>query len=225
LRGREPRYGNRDKPGHKKSRRNCVPPPFHDNMRVMADSGKLPEESALVRAAKDGGRSAFGALVDLHKDGVLVFLAVRMHDRSEAEDLAQETFLTAWRRMEEFDPSAPFGPWLRGIAHNLLRNHWRKHRAHPVGGNAELDSLLGAGEGGLVEIRDGQADALEALRYCVEKLGPSSRDLIRERYEDGTSIEELSASHGSKTSALSMRLHRIRAALKTCIEKQTGVTA
>lgn len=148
-----------------------------------------------------------------------------MHDRSEAEDLAQETFLTAWRRMEEFDPSAPFGPWLRGIAHNLLRNHWRKHRARPVGGNEELDALLGAGEDGFAEIQNSQSDALEALRHCIGKLGSSSRDLIRERYQDETSIEELSASHGSKTSALSMRLHRIRAALKTCIEKQTGVTA
>jgi len=191
-------------------------------MRVMADSGKEPEESALVRAAKDGGRSAFGALVDLHKDGVLVFLAVRMHDRSEAEDLAQETFLTAWRRMEEFDPSAPFGPWLRGIAHNLLRNHWRKHRAHPVGGSEELEALLQGCEYEGNGLWDGRADALEALRHCIALLAPSNRDLVQGRYEDGTSIKNLATASGHKVSATSMRLHRIRATLKTCIEGRIG---
>lgn len=204
---------------------NCVLRHFRDNMAVMKGAGKISDEPAMVLAATEGSRAAFGGLVDLHKDGVLVFLSVRLHDRSEAEDLAQETFLTAWRRLAEFDPGAPFGPWLRGIAHNLLRNHWRKHRAQPVGGNEELDFLLGAGEDSFTEILDDKTDALEALRQCMLKLSAPSRDLIRKRYEDGASIAELSESLGHKTSALSMRLHRIRADLKTCIEKQSGVTA
>lgn len=192
-------------------------------MNAMSPSEDPTPESLLVRAAQAGEQASFGKLVDLHKDGVLVFLTVRMHDRSEAEDLAQETFLTAWKRLREFDPDAALGPWLRGIAHNLLRNHWRKHRAQPVGGSEELESLIQSGEGGFSSFWDDRVDALRALRHCIGKLAPASRKLIRDRYEEGISIDEIAKASGRKHSATSMTLFRLRAALKTCIAKQTGM--
>lgn len=192
-------------------------------MNEMSPSQNPNAESLLIRAAQAGEQASFGKLVDLHKDTVLIFLTVRMHDRSEAEDLAQETFLTAWKRLQDFDPEAAMGPWLRGIAHNLLRNHWRKHRAQPVGGSEELESLIHSGEGGFSAIWDGRVDALRALRLCIGKLAPASQNLIRARYEEGVSIDEIAKAAGRKNSATSMNLLRLRATLKTCIEKQTGM--
>lgn len=192
-------------------------------MDVMSPPEVTNDETPLIFAAQGGDHTAFGKLVDLHKEGVLVFLTVRMFDRSEAEDLAQETFLTAWKRLQGFDPESAMGPWLRGIAHNLLRNHWRKHRAQPVGGSEELEALLHSNEGEYSAVWDGREDALQALRSCIGKLAPASRKLIRDRYEAGISIEEIATNAGRKHSATSMNLYRLRATLKTCIEKQTGI--
>ncbi len=192
-------------------------------MQEMSPPEIPNDEAPLICTAQAGDHTAFGKLVDLHKEGVIVFLTVRMFDRSEAEDLAQETFLTAWKRLQGFDPESAMGPWLRGIAHNLLRNHWRKHRPQPVGGSEELETLLHSGEGEYSAVWDGREDALQALRSCIGKLAPASRQLIRERYEIGTSIDEIARAAGRKQSATSMNLHRLRATLKTCIEKQTGV--
>src|SRR5690606_8676992 len=89
-------------------------------------------DRAFVLAAQHGERAAFAELVERHSRGVLVFLTVRMSNPAEAEDLAQETFLIAWRKLAAFDPDAPFGPWLRGIARHLLQNYWRKRRAEAI---------------------------------------------------------------------------------------------
>src|SRR6185369_1636266 len=85
-------------------------------------------EGDLVRAARQGSWPAFAELVRRHQDAVRACLAVRMDLPHEAEDLAQEAFVTAFRKLDDFDVDRPFGPWVRSIAFNLLRNHWRKFR-------------------------------------------------------------------------------------------------
>ncbi len=182
------------------------------------------DEVALVSAAQSGRRDAFGKLVDRHKNGVMIFLSVRMQNTSEAEDLAQETFITAWRRLAEFDGRSPLGPWLRGIAHNLLRNHWRKHRPEAMGGSEELSALVESGFADPVALSGVNDDALAALRHCLSHLETSSQTLVRQRYEEGTSIEALASSTSRKASALTMHLHRIRSTLRTCIEKQLSAS-
>ena len=177
------------------------------------------DDRGCVLAAQAGSREAFALLVERHSRGVLVFLTVRLSQFAEAEDLAQETFLVAWRRLADFDPEAPLGPWLRGIARRLLQNHWRKRRAEAVGGSEELAALLRAGDEDETEWTQ-QPEALDALRSCLTRLENVSQTLVRKRYEEGATIEELAALLQRKPSALTMHLHRIRQSLRTCIERR-----
>jgi RNA polymerase sigma-70 factor (ECF subfamily) len=195
-------------------------------MSAHTTSEEPPDhEPALIVASRAGDRAAFGQLVLLHQRGVRVCVALRMHDPHEAEDLAQEAFVIAWRRLRDFAPEARFGPWVRGIAINLVRNHWRKHRAQPVGGSGELDALIAAQQ----DDRGGNDDAhhgtLAALGACLGRLDQPDRQLVRLRYEDAVSIEELSARLNARPSTLTMRLHRLRAALRSCIERQLAVSS
>lgn len=176
----------------------------------------LKEDSGLILAAQRGERSAFGELVVRNAEWVQVYLTVRLSDPHEAEDLAQEVFVTAWRRLSTFHPDAAFRPWLRGIALNLLRNHRRKHRALPVGGSEVLESLLW-------EKRDEEGDlderhgVLEALQACLARLDEPSRTLLRLRYEEGREITALGRELLAGTSTITMRLHRLRQGLRDCI--------
>jgi RNA polymerase sigma-70 factor (ECF subfamily) len=180
-----------------------------------------PDEADDVRAAQRGDAAAFSRLVDRHHHGVRACLAARMNDPHEAEDLAQEVFVTAFRKFAEFDPERPLAPWLRSIAFNLLRNHWRKFRAQAVGGHAELAALLDqriAADCG----PEREPRLLSALRDCVEQLDGPARDLVRLRYAEQQSVRDLSARLDRGYSALTMQLHRLRELLAECISRKLG---
>jgi DNA-directed RNA polymerase specialized sigma24 family protein len=71
----------------------------------------------------------FEILVRENQAMLLTYLRAVVRDSSAIDDLFQETMLIAWRKLEEFDRTLPFGPWLRGIAAKLMLVHFRKARA------------------------------------------------------------------------------------------------
>lgn len=177
------------------------------------------DEQKWVRAAQQGDPEAFARLVGLHHRRVRACLVARMHDAHEAEDLAQEVFLTAYRKLGEFDSGRPLAPWLRSIALNLLRNHWRKFRAQAVGGSMELARLLDeriAADCG--PAREPQLHA--ALRDCLEHMDGPARELLHRRYGEEESVRDLADRLQRGYSALTMQLHRLRELLSECIDRK-----
>ena len=70
-------------------------------------------DTELIEAAQKGDNSAFSQLVENYQRNVRACLAVRLTNRFEVDDLAQEAFLVAYRKINEFDSSKAFGPWIR----------------------------------------------------------------------------------------------------------------
>lgn len=177
------------------------------------------QETDVIRAAQAGSAEAFTVLVKKHQHAVRACLAVRLSDPHEAEDLAQEVFVTAFTRLREFDSERPFGPWLRGIALNLLRNHARKFRPRAIGGDEELTALVD--QRVAMECDSSQESALlSALRECLEGIQGPSRELLRLRYGEENSVRQLSARLRRGYSALTMQLHRLRELLARCISER-----
>lgn len=172
------------------------------------------EEAGWIESARGGDLAAFSKLVLKHQVAVRAFLITRLRRKHEAEDLAQETFVTAWRKLSEHDPSRPFAPWLRGIAEKHLLNHLRKFRAEPIGGDEALQMMLDREHDAALP----ESDLVAALGECVERVDSVSRELLIARYAEGRSMEELCARSGSKHSAVTMKLHRLRLALAACVE-------
>ncbi len=154
---------------------------------------------------------------------VLSFCITLLARRDEAEDLAQEVFLVAWRKREQFDPSRPPGPWLRGIARNLARNLAR--RAHPVSfvGDAALEWLEEVYH--RIESRpaDQWADKLEALDACLAELDEADRYCLSLRYQQGCSYEELGTRLGTSLANVKKRLYRLRRRLADCVLRKLEV--
>ena len=187
-----------------------------DNSKENADS---EDSRKWIRQAQSGDLVAFEKIVRAEQDRVRAYLAVRLSRSWEAEDLAQEVFIIAFGKLNEFDPSRRVGPWLIGIAHNLLRNHLRKFRAEPIGGSEELQLALDAYHERSEPEQD-RAPVIVALGECLEALPSSSRKLVTARYVNGESIKELRKETGRGHSSLTMQLHRIRTALMTCVERK-----
>ena len=87
--------------------------------------------SGLDSGARLGDRQAFAALVERYYVRIHRWLSVCVAVRSEAEDLAQETFLRAWSNLRSFQTGTHFRAWLFRIAHNLLVDHRRRDRRSP----------------------------------------------------------------------------------------------
>lgn len=176
-------------------------------------------ELRAIKAAQKGDLGAFSELVQGHQSMVRAFLAERMATPCEADDLAQEVFITAFRRLKKFSTDRPLGPWLRGIAHNHLRNHRRKFRALPIGGNVEIQTMLDR-EFDRRANANQEVPRLEALRGCLDELDRPSRSIVEARYVDGETVREIGERTKRGYSALTMQLHRIRTRLARCIERK-----
>jgi RNA polymerase sigma-70 factor (ECF subfamily) len=130
------------------------------------------EEGALVAQAMAGSTSAFARLVNLHQQTVRAFLRRLSNNWAEADDLAQETFITAWRNLARFDRTRSFRLWLMGLAHKkhlaARRSLFRRLRrdAFTIEGEAETASPYGA------------ADTRLDLARAMAELAPDQRAAV-----------------------------------------------
>jgi RNA polymerase sigma-70 factor (ECF subfamily) len=85
----------------------------------------VPSDRDLIQRARRGGDAgqAYGELVTRYQTSVFNVCYRILHERTDAEDLAQESFLRAHERLNTFDEERPFGPWIRRIAANMCLNH------------------------------------------------------------------------------------------------------
>lgn len=85
-------------------------------------------DEALVRAAQGGSALAFSRLVDRHQQALRAFLRRACSDWALADDLAQETMLTAWERLDRIEPCGHIRAWLCGIGYNKCLTALRSNR-------------------------------------------------------------------------------------------------
>lgn len=85
-------------------------------------------EARLVEAARHGDQAAFGELVLRYERRVIRVIHQFVRDEDLSQDLAQETFLRAYQRLDQFDPARRFGPWLFRIGVNLTLDYLRRRK-------------------------------------------------------------------------------------------------
>lgn len=177
------------------------------------------DEPELIRKAQQGDLESFARLVALHQKSVRACVAVRVATPHDADDIAQEVFLIAHRKLGELDASQPLGPWLRTVAIFLLRNHQRKIQRSPVSAVEHIAEL--ADQTIREELHDDKDEArLAAMRECLGKLEGPAREMVRMRYEEDMPLAEIGARLNRKHSALTMALHRLRLSLRDCVEQK-----
>jgi len=88
-----------------------------------------PTDRDLITRARRGESEAFGELVTRYQTGVFNVCYRMLHERGEAEDMAQETFMRAYDRLHTFDIEREFGPWIRRVAANVCLNFLESRKA------------------------------------------------------------------------------------------------
>lgn len=140
-------------------------------------------------------------------------------DHSRAADVAQETNLVLWRKIEEFNPEMPFLPWAFAIARFQVMAHLRDHQRDRLLLDAELAETLSNEAAQQAE----QIDHVRvALRRCMHLLTPTNRELIENRYIRSLPIAEVATSVDRTVGAIKVALLRIRRQLSECVQKRVA---
>lgn len=174
-----------------------------------------------IKAAQDGDMSAFGRLVRQHEKMLLAFAVYRMPVREEAHEAVQDTFIRAYQQIAEFRPDGDFGIWLRSICRYMILNRvheYTRRRRKQDDYRAQLAVLAVDAVSGNANA-DFQSDPLAQLSECLDKLNEQNQTLIKERYHNTLSIDEISKKTGRTQTWVTSTLHRVRSVLRTCIEQ------
>lgn len=139
----------------------------------------------IVSVLTQDDRAAFGELVRRHQSAVRNYLRhLTERDGALADDLAQDTFLQAYRSLARFQRESRFSTWLLGIAHNLHRNARRRQRDHQPLTEAMQEPVAPT-----VRTSDLKSDLTAALAH----LSPDERLALHLGYEQGLSHGDISA--------------------------------
>jgi len=173
----------------------------------------IPTDPVLVEQVLNGSKDVFEELVKRHQHRVYYMALTRMGDRHEAEDLAQETFIQAFRKLSSYDPRYRFRNWLLTICanqgKNRLRSRARRRRAY----KANLEVSNGRPQDSDQELL-GLQDAINAIS---EKL----RVPLVLKHVEGFSYEEIANIMKISESAAKMRVKRGRDKLVQNLELGT----
>ena len=145
----------------------------------------------LVLRTRSGEVNAFGELVRRYQVSVFNVCYRFLGERREAEDLTQEAFIRAYKRLETFDAGRPFGPWMRRLAANLCINHLRRHEPPSFQLEEERDLPKQTQEMDL-EARHMQVERSEVVRAAILGLPSHYRIVIELRHFHDLSYAEIS---------------------------------
>jgi RNA polymerase sigma-70 factor (ECF subfamily) len=159
----------------------------------------ISAEELAVRA-RDGSRGSFDELVVRFRPRLVAFLARRLPDTADAEDVAQETFLRAYDHLDRYDPARPFSTWLFAIGKNVATNHAiaRSRREARDQGRATDSAAI-----------DGAA-ASDVWQRAAAILTPGAYRVLWLRYAQGLTVREIATELDRSSVAVKVMLFRAR---------------
>jgi RNA polymerase sigma-70 factor (ECF subfamily) len=172
----------------------------------------------LLQQIHAGEKDAFAQIVTMFQAPLFSFLGRMGLNQAQSEELAQETFLRAWTRLEHYQPRlGAFSTWLFTIARNLALNEcsragnrretaWTEIETEPVCSRPQPEEAL---------IGDRRR---QQLRLALLRLSPDNRCVLALAYTRGLNITEIAQIESSTPGAIKTRLHRAREQLRRYLE-------
>ena len=159
-------------------------------------------------------RKRLMALMTRHQRQIFSYIYVLVPNRSDAEDLLQETSLVICEKFHEFREGTDFVAWACQIAYWRVRYSRQKFARSKVVFGQEIVDAVAQTAGTMADELD---DRHEALGRCLEKLNHRDRELLMARYERGGGVEEAARRSGRTVTTAYKALARLRKLLLDCV--------
>ena len=165
-------------------------------------------------------KDLFAVLVSENSSMLLAYIRASVDDQSVVDDIYQETMVTAWRKLSDYDRSRPFARWLRGIGHKLVLSYYSKQKKKPIYCEETVLTHI-ENEMIIVESKTGDTweDKTEVLENCINKLPENFRMTIELHYKQEHKTEEIAMIMEASREAVKKRLQRARAMLAECLKR------
>jgi RNA polymerase sigma-70 factor, ECF subfamily len=180
---------------------------------------RVRREDLLRSAVLAGNENAWRTWYDETFDELYRYVRWRCGGRRDwADEIVQETWLTAVRRVRRFDPrKGSFLAWLRGIAANLLRNDLRKRRRLPTF-QQSADEQIDKTSGTESPWEDRQRE--EQVAAALDALPDREEAVLRAKYLEGLSVAQIASARGETPKAVESLLSRARQAFREVYREQ-----
>ena len=156
-------------------------------------------------------------LMTQHQRRIFGYIYTLVPNRTDAEDILQETSLVVCEKFEQFKPGTDFAAWACQIAYWEVRRARQKFARAKVVFNQEV---VDATSETAVELAPERSARHEALAKCLQKLHPRDRELLLTRYEPGSGVEAAAQRSGRTLEAAYKALARLRKLLHDCVSNQ-----
>lgn len=187
-------------------------------------------ERRLIRRLKDRDERAFTELIEQHGDRVFNVCFRYLGNRQEAEDMAQEVFINAFKKIDGFAGDSKLSTWLYIIASNVSKNRIKRMVVRRQGAKSEFDEEIGRNAAAAAVTAPSQpkrpddyaeGQQLEKImQQAIAELDEDHRMLIVLRDIEELSYDEIVAITGLAEGTIKSRLHRARLALRKKMMKR-----
>jgi RNA polymerase sigma-70 factor (ECF subfamily) len=192
----------------------------------------VPDEAQMIASILDGDTELYHDLIRPYEHSVYSMALSFMKNESDAEDVAQETFLKAFRNFGQFRGQAKFSTWLISITLNEARGRLRRQSVVRMEILDETLEEAGRVQSALLrEWREVPSEALERkevreiLQEAIRNLSPIYREVLLLRDVEELSIEETAAALTISTATVKVRLHRARMMMQKQLAPQLKTTS
>ena len=151
---------------------------------------------------------------------IFSYILMMVPNKTDAEEVFQETSLTLWQKFGEFVAGSNFRAWAMQVAYYKVLHHRMKRKANPVLMDEEV---LEAVHGTALGLADRLDDLHWALDKCRSKLPDEDRALLDRRYDPSATTQSVADELGRSTRAVYRALDRIHQALHDCIRREMAV--
>lgn len=169
---------------------------------------RLEELALVARVLAVDDRRAFARLVDAHQEALLRFLTAMCGSQTEAADIAQETFIKAWRGLRGWQQTGRFGTWLYAIAVNECRSAMRSRHEY----SSELPDEA-------ADTSEAPADARMDLATAVAQLTEAQREVVLLFYYRDMALKDIVKVTGMPENTVKSHLSRARSRLREILSE------
>ncbi len=178
------------------------------------------EERQRIARILNGNHEEYAYFVNAYSGQLIDFTSRMVQDRKDAEELAQDAFVKAYRSLATFGFQSSFYTWLCRIAYHESLNHLKRQKVHYVDIG---DTPLADEEISDMELSTGLEERILLLEEAIDDLSPTEQMLVHLFYYKERPLREIAFIMDMKPNAVANRLHRIRKKLLRIIQgKENG---